>query len=323
MMLFEFTVTGNDPLLKNQHAEDGKAKKATTPTEDEKRNITEKSGKETCVDVTITTHSVQFQDLVDDDKKMDISEAAEKFLEHIESSTPSDITRTSRAICHQKIKRTHPLANTENFLLMGFFGATAGVVYLYWEDIIKNHIPLQVVVLWLALFFLEGYIVAENRCDAAYKVVLDQMQKQLNLLSQSSLPNNTTTRFEDTSCAQQRRTLLESVLRLNYSPERVEVPSMKDERTLILPKGFFSSLQNDSAEPSVSELLTNRLLRSESHTKAPDGMGIIPVCKYRGMDILLTDSPEDPIYKNKYLNELVISAFFDRVYCLLYLWIDS
>lgn len=322
MILFEFTVTGNDHLPKTQHAEDGKAKEATTPTDVEQRNNTEQVGKGTSVDVTITTRSVHFQDLVADDKKMDISEAAEIFLERLESSTSSDITRTSRAMLHQNIRHIHPLANTENFLLMFFVGATAGVMYLYREDIMKNHIPLQVVVLWLTLFFLEGYIVAENRCDAAYKVVLDQMQEQLNLLSQSSLPN-ATTRSEDASCGQQRRTLLESVLRLNYSPERVEVPSMKDKRTLILPKGFFSCLQNDSVEPSVSEILTKRLLRSACHTKTPDGMGIIPVCKYRGMDILLTDSPEDPIYKNKYLNELVVSAFFNRVYCLLYLWIDS
>jgi hypothetical protein len=325
--LFDFVVSGNNDPPKTQHVEDAKAKEASTaPTELEHRNIDGQSSAETAggsndtsVDVTATTTgSIQFQDLLAVDKTVDISEAAEIFLEHLESSTSSDITRTSTTTCHQNVRQNHPLANRENFLLMFICGATVGVTHLYWEDIIKNQLPLQVVALWLSLFFLEGYIVAENRCDAAYKVVLDQMQEQLNLLSQASLPN-AKNRPEDASMAQQRRTFLESILRLNYSAERVKVPSLKAERTLVLPKGFFSCLQKESSEPAVSEILIKRLLRSESHTRTPDGMGIIPICKYRGMDILLTDSPEDPIYKNRHLNELVVKCSLRHSNFLLFL----
>jgi len=331
--LFDFVVSCNNYPPKTQYVEDAKAKEASTePTELEQRNIDGQSSAETAdgsndndtsVDVTaITTRSVQFQDIPAVDKTVDISEAAEIFLEHLESSTSSDITRTSTTTCQQNVRQNHPLANKENFLLMFIFGATVGVTHLYWEDIMKNQLPLQVVALWLSLFFLEGYIVAENRCDTAYQVVLHQMQHQMQdqqkLLSQSSLQNSTNT-SEDASIAQQRRTFLESILRMNYSTERVEVPSLKAEKTLILPRGFFSCLQKESSEPAVSELLIKRLLRSESHTRTPDGMGIIPICKYRGMDIFLTDSPEDPIYKNRHLNVLVVVKLSLRRFFLLLL----
>jgi hypothetical protein len=298
------------PKAKNTEAAKEEETSPTAELSERKKNEAEEATDiPSSVDANVATRSVHFQDPIADN--MDISEAAEMFLERVESSgiLSAEISITSTELNESSVRTTigSSLANRENFLLLIICITTTGVTYLYWEDIMKNRLPLQVVALWMSLMFLEGYIIAENRCDAKFKVILDQKQKELDFLSQSS-QSTITDRSEDTVFVQERRTFLESVLRLNYSADRVVVPSVKAKRPLTLPKGFFSCLQNECVEPTISESLLKRLLRPASHTKTPDGKGIIPICKYRGMDIFLTDSPEDPIYKNRYLNELVFST---------------
>jgi hypothetical protein len=76
-----------------------------------------------------------------------------------------------------------------------------------------------------------------------------------------------------------------------------------------LPEGFFSVLQMKDenvfaagSKPQIAPFLMNRLLKKPTISKNADATEAVPLCQWLGSDYLLTESAEDPIYKNKYLN---------------------
>lgn len=154
--------------------------------------------------------------------------------------------------------------------------------YLNWDDI---QIPFHVSALWLIASFYVGIVVCRT------EPILKKIQ-----VTEEQIIEASSNKRSDTMTSQVMRSIIE---RISMFPTRREGVLLTEE----LPAGFFTCLLNEISEPEISQKLMNRLLRASSHTKTPDGMGIIPVFKYRGMDVLLSDSPENPIHKNVYLNK--------------------
>lgn len=238
--------------------------------------------------------SVQFQDPVDD---RDISKEAERWLKRAESESFSGTDALNESTATVNKGRGVCLAKQENSLLLFLSITVIATTYMEWQEIKNNHIPFHVTALWMALMFFEGFIVAENRCDAKYKKALDELK---NIQSQSS--SMSTIASEDDLVQNRRSFLLNAMSMVIAKPEAIP-STVKMDRASSLPSGFYSCLQKKITEPDVSEFLLKRLLRPAPHTRTPDGKGIIPMCKYRGMDVFLTDSAEDPIHKNVYLNK--------------------
>jgi len=159
---------------------------------------------------------------------------------------------------------------------------TTVFTYLNWDDI---HIPFHVSALWLIASFLVGIVVCR----------IEPLLQEVQVTEEQIIETSVNKRSE-TMTNEVMRSIIE---RISMFPTRREGVLLTEE----LPAGFFTCLLNEISEPEISQKLTNRLLRASSHTKTPDGMGIIPVFKYRGMDVLLSDSPENPIHKNVYLNK--------------------
>jgi len=238
--------------------------------------------------------SVQFQDPVDD---RDISKDAERWLEQAESESFSVANALNESTATVNKSRGVCLAKQENGLLLFLIITVIAATYMEWQEIKNNHFPFHVTALWMALMFLEGFIVAENRCDAKYKKALDELKK---IPSRSS--SMSTIASEDDHVQNRRSFLLNAMSMVIAKPEAIP-SAVKVDRAFSLPSGFYSCLQKEMTEPNISEFLLKRLLRPAPHTRTPDGKGIIPMCKYRGMDVFLTDSAEDPIHKNVYLNK--------------------
>ena len=195
----------------------------------------------------------------------------------------------------------------DNVIILVLSVVTTIITYLRWEDVTKNQVPFQVAAGWLVLTFLVGYVVAQTRLELEYKEEREQLkklqqeQKKAALLPRSS---QSTSASEDSHVAfEHRHSFLLSAMSIVARKKIVTLPKVSVEEEVILPEGFFTCLREKVTEPEICPFLLKRLLIPASNTKTPDGKGIIPICKFRGMDILLTDSPEDPIYKNKLLNK--------------------
>jgi len=201
------------------------------------------------------------------------------------------------------------LAKKQNTMLLFLCVAAVAVTYNSWERIRKEYgMPLHAVAFWLAIMFLEGFIISQNMLEALYKGEIEQLRMNAKYRQSSISQATSTIATIETPSDEKRRNYLLKTMSMTIAKrvsisDSLPIPFVHVGRAPSFPKGFYSCLLQPVIEPEISEFLLRRLLRACSHSKATDGTAVVPICKYRGLDIFLTDSPEDPIHQNAHLNK--------------------
>ena len=258
--------------------------------------------------------SVKFQDPVSeassqDDESDSITAAAKRFLAANYSGNYSAGASFTSRLDETINEPISDLTQKQNKMLLFLCVAAVAVTYNSWERIQTEYVmPLHAVAFWLAIMFLEGFIISQNMLEALYKKEIEQLRLNAKY-RQSSISQSASTiaTIEIPSDEKRRNYLLKTmsmtIAKKGSISDNVPIPFVHVEGAPNFPKGFYSCLLEPAIEPEISDFLLRRLLRACCHSKATDGTAVVPICKYRGLDIFLTDSPEDPIHQNAHLNK--------------------
>jgi len=171
------------------------------------------------------------------------------------------------------------------------------------EDTVMRDFLINIL-LWImpfCVFF--GHVMGQLNATKTIKWMYNENLRLRKRVTQLEMQVNSN-QLDSISC-QKRQSFLKRASFL--ITEKVTADRDKDA---LLPDEFFSVLQDRKTslaeETKICDSLMNRLLKVDTFSKSPDGQKVKPICTWLGNDYLLTDSPEDPIYRNKYLNRVGI-----------------
>jgi hypothetical protein len=161
---------------------------------------------------------------------------------------------------------------------------------------------------WNATDVLTKIVAAVQNQNKDMKQRITELEKEVAQANAASAGRRVRTSTE--SRADFLRSQVSMIGKVGASSTGAELAPAEDRdhgenKDQLLPEGFFTSLQDQLGDepPQICDFLCKRLLKIDNLTRHPkNDQQIMPLCTWRGIDFLLTDSPEEPIYRNRYLN---------------------